>query len=385
MKRTPWIDPETAYIHVPFCAHHCGYCDFAVTVGQDHQIELYLEALAVELASLAQPYPVQTLFIGGGTPTHLSAAQLDGLLALLQRWLPWPRGNEASIEATPESLSVEKCAVLAARGITRVSLGVQSFDTRTLAALDRRHRSDQIGVALCYIRDAGLTASLDLIYAAPGSTLADWQADVAQALKFEPEHLSAYGLTYEKGTPLWKQRQRGAVRVVPELEELAMYEWTLDALAAHGYEHYEVSNFAKPGHRCGHNERYWANEAYHGYGTGAARYVGSSRELNVRNTADYIRRTLGGESPTFQREILSPHERALETAAVQLRRGRGIEFHPFEQQTGYSAVELFRLAMPVLLGEALVHRSDTGLSLTRKGYCVADGVVEHLLSRATPA
>ncbi|HYH64002.1 MAG TPA: radical SAM family heme chaperone HemW [Urbifossiella sp.] len=382
-----WLHPRTAYVHVPFCAHHCGYCDFAVTTGQDHLIELYLEALGVELAGLGEAFPVETRFIGGGTPTHLSPDQLARLLALLNRWLPQiespgtavPGLGEFSVEANPDTITTEKAAVLAAGGVTRVSLGVQSFRPGSLAALDRRHTPDQVPRAVELVRRHGLALSLDLIFAAPGSTPADWAADLTAALAFEPDHVSTYGLTYETGTPLWKARRRGAVPTVPEDAELAMYEHAIDRLTAAGFEHYEVSNFARPGQRCRHNERYWANEAYHGFGTGAARYVGGRRELNVRDTAVYVRRVLAGESPTFQSEELAPRDRAFETLATQLRRADGIGRVRFLEQTGFALDALVGERVANLVRAGLLSDDGAAVRLTRRGFCVADGIVEDLL------
>ncbi|MFO0797937.1 MAG: radical SAM family heme chaperone HemW [Gemmataceae bacterium] len=375
----PWFHPRTAYVHVPFCAHHCGYCDFAVATGSDHLIELYLEALAVELAGLGEPFPVEMRFIGGGTPTHLTVDQLARLLALLNRWLPAPPGSEFSVEANPETFTAEKAAALAAGGVTRVSLGVQSFRPGSLAALERRHTPEQVPRAVDAIRGRGLALSLDLIFAAPGSTPADWAADLDAALAFAPDHVSTYGLTYETGTRLWKARRRGAVPAVPEDAELAMYEHAIDRLTAAGFEHYEVSNFARPGRRCRHNERYWANEAYHGFGTGAARYVAGRRELNVRDTALYVRRVLAGESPTFQSEELPPRDRAFETLATQLRRADGIRRGRFREQTGFALDELVGARVAALVAAGLLADDGAAVTLTRRGLCVADGVVEDLL------
>jgi oxygen-independent coproporphyrinogen-3 oxidase len=365
---------------VPFCAHHCGYCDFAVTVGQDQQIELYLDALALELAALGTPQPVETLFIGGGTPTHLSPAQLERLLTTLRRWLPLPAGAEFSVESTPESITDEKCRVLAAHGVTRVSVGVQSFRPHLLRSLDRLHRIEHIPRAVEAVRTHIPSLSFDLIFAAPGATLADWRADLADALRYGTDHLSTYGLTYEKGTPLWKQRFRGEVNPVTEDDELAMYETAIDALSAAGFEHYEISNFARPGHRCRHNERYWANEAYHGFGVGAARYVGGARELNVRNTNDYIRKVLSGESPTFQSERLDGRERAVETAVIQLRRSDGVDKVRFREQTGFEFDGLFGGRLKALLSQGLLDDTGVSVKLTRRGKFVADGVIENLMA-----
>ena len=359
----PWLDPRTAYIHVPFCAHHCGYCDFAVTAGQDHLIDLYVEALAAELATLGDPRPVESLFIGGGTPTHLSADQLGRLLAAVTRWLPLvdqDAKHEFTIESNPDTLTAEKAAVLAAFGVNRVSIGVQSFQPRSLAALDRRHAPEHIPRAVEAVRKHIPTVSFDLIFGAPGSTPAGWAADLDAALAFAPQHVSTYGLTYEKGTPLWKQRSRGTLEPMTEDDELAMYEHAMDRLAAAGFEHYEISNFARPGFRCRHNERYWANEAYYGFGVGAARYVNGVRELNVRDTKLYMRKALAGEPPAFQREELASRARAFETMATQLRRADGIDRASFREQTGFSLDDLVSAALALLRGERHRHRRRRG-------------------------
>lgn len=373
----PWLEPRTAYIHVPFCAHHCGYCDFAVAAGQDHLIELYLDALQWELAGLREPRPVETLFIGGGTPTHLNERQLNRLLTSIRNWLP--TSGEYSVESTPESLNREKAVLLATFGVNRLSIGVQSFHPHLLAALERRHTSDVIPQSIEAVRPHIANLSLDLIFAAPGSTPATWAADLDAALAFHPNHISTYGLTYEKGTPLWKDRERGRVQPVDEDGELAMYEHSMDRLASAGFEHYEISNFARPGFRCRHNERYWANEAYFGFGVGAARYVNGTRELNTRDTKLYVKKVLAGESPTFQSETLEPRDRAFETIGTQLRRAAGIERERFQFQTGFALDELVGTRIAKLREAAILDDDGRSVRLTRRGKCVADAAVEELM------
>ncbi len=376
----PWIEPRTAYIHIPFCAHHCGYCDFAVAVGQDHLADLYLEALELELQSLIQPRTMESLFIGGGTPSHLSAQQLQRLMSMMNHWfIRTSPSAEYSIEANPESLTEEKCAALAAGGISRISLGVQSFQNHLLRSLDRQHQGSDIEVSVANARKHVRSVSLDLIFAAPGAMPDDWQRDLERALALQPDHLSTYGLTYEKGTPLWKQRERGTVLPLAEEAELAMYETAIEILESEGFEHYEISNFAKSGHRCQHNERYWANEAYYGFGVGAARYVEGHRQLNTRNTNEYIRRLFAGESPLFQTEFLEGIERAFETLAIQLRRMEGIDRSHFQLQTGYELDALAGTRLRNLVQQGLLNDNGLSVSLTRRGKALADGVIEDLL------
>jgi oxygen-independent coproporphyrinogen-3 oxidase len=375
----PWFWPRAAYVHVPFCAHHCGYCDFAVAAGQDRYIDLYLDALAAELATLGGPQPVRTLFLGGGTPTHISARQLERLLAEVVRWLPPEPGHEWSVEANPGTLDVDKVAVLADHGVTRVSLGAQSFHPHLLRVLERDHDPADVPRAVEAVRRRIPQLSLDLIFGVPGQTLAEWDADLRRALELGPDHVSTYGLTYEKGTRLWKQRRRGEVRALDEEAELALYAHAIDTLEAAGFGQYEISSFARPGCRCRHNQVYWANEAYFGVGAGAARYVRGRRELNTRDLHGYMKRVLAGEPATFQSEELSPEDRARETMAVQLRRVEGIDRRAFREQTSFD--------LDVLAGEELVRQVELGLleddgagvRLTRRGRYVADAVIERLL------
>jgi oxygen-independent coproporphyrinogen-3 oxidase len=375
----PWLWPRAAYIHIPFCARRCGYCDFAIAVGRDDRVGAYLDALAREVATLGEPCPVRSLFLGGGTPTHLGAPQLDRLLAHLNHWLPVEAGGEFSVEANPESLDADKLRCLAEHGVTRVSLGAQSFDRDLLAVLDRAHSPADVPRAVKLVRGYIAEFSLDLIFGVPGQTAEQWQADIDAALALVPDHVSTYGLTYEKGTPLWKRRRRGEVRPLGEEAELALYEQGIDTLEGAGFEHYEISNFARPGRRSRHNQVYWANEAYFGFGMGAARYVGGRRELNTRDLDTYLRRVLGGQSATFQSEELPPLERARETMAWQLRRADGIDRPGFLAQTGFELDEI--------AGEAITRHVDLGLladdgrqvRLTRRGKPVADAVIERLL------
>src|SRR5260370_15326144 len=200
----PWAWPRAAYVHVPFCAHHCGYCDFAVVAGQDHLMDLYLEALTKELATLGQPQPVRSIFIGGGTPTYLDCKRLERLLVEIRRWFrpmdqtPGPTDLEFSVEANPGNLDIDKVRILAEYGVTRISLGSQSFHPHLLRVLERDHLPEDVIRAVEVVTHRVAQLSLDLIFGIPGQTLPEWQRDLEQALALEPDHLSTYGLTYEK-------------------------------------------------------------------------------------------------------------------------------------------------------------------------------------------
>jgi oxygen-independent coproporphyrinogen-3 oxidase len=223
------------------------------------------------------------------------------------------------------------------------------------------------------------SVSLDLIFGVPDQTTSEWRADLEQALALHPDHVSTYGLTYEKGTRLWKQRARGQLIPLDELAERAMYETAMDVLESAGLEHYEISNFARPGRRSRHNQVYWANEAYFGCGLGAARYVLGRREINTRDLHRYIARASRGESVTQHAEELPPDERARETMAVQLRRAEGIDRAAFGVQTGFDLDGVASAHLPGLIDLGLLRDDGARVYLSREGKFVADAIIERLL------
>jgi oxygen-independent coproporphyrinogen-3 oxidase len=371
--------PRAAYVHVPFCRYHCGYCNFTVVAGRDDLTDAYLDAVEREMVLVGEPAEVETLFIGGGTPTHLSLSQLRRLLTSVRKWFP-PVGDwEWSIEANPIDISPAKADLLAEFGVNRISLGAQSFNSAKLALLERDHREDDIRRAVEICRPRFASVSLDLIFGAPtspgrGESLAAWQADLHAALDLAPDHLSTYGLTYERGTTFWGRRLRGELSPVEEESERAMYETAIDTLTAAGFEHYEVSNFARPGRRCRHNEVYWSGGRYYAVGPGAARFVGNVRSSNHRSTFTYIRRMLAGESPVAESETLSPEEQAREKLVLGLRKLEGVSQATFEQETGYSAHQLAGEAIARFVAGGLLQVVGDQLELTREGLMLSDSL-----------
>lgn len=366
--------PQAAYVHVPFCRHRCGYCNFTLVAGRDDLIEPYLAALERELTWLGQPHPVRTLFVGGGTPTHLPPGHLARLLALLKHWFPLLPGGEWSVEANPVDLDPPRLEVLGQAGINRISLGVQSFAPHKLAVLERDHDAAVVTHAVAAARQVASSVSLDLIFGVPGETLVDWQRDLKAALDLQPDHLSTYGLTWEKGTRFWARRLRGQLAPLDEETERAMYEAAIDRLTAAGLEHYEVSNFARPGHRCRHNEVYWRREPFFGAGPGAARLIGGRREVNHRSTWTYVRRVLEGQSPVQEAEHLGPEDAAREQLVLGLRRMEGVELAAFHTSTGFSVAQLGGAALPKMLRQGLLELADGRLRLTRQGLLVSDAL-----------
>ncbi len=363
-----------------FLRHKCGYCDFASLAGVDHIADRYLAALEREMAMQGTPQEVDTIFIGGGTPTRLDAWGLERLLVMVRRWFPLTPGGEWTVEANPGTLDEAKADVLCSGGVNRVSLGAQSFQPALLRALERNHTPDEVARALEWVRPRFPRWSLDLIFGVPGSTIAHWTADLNAALELGPAHLSCYGLVYEKGTALWKQWQAGQVRAVDEESERAMYAHTIDRLDRAGLAMYEISNFARPGHESRHNLVYWANDAYFGVGVGAARYVRGIRSVNTRDLFAYLRRIEAGEPATGPTETLEPEARARETAVLMLRRTRiGIDRGDFARRTGF---DLDALAGPVLersIAQGLLEDNGCRVRFTREGRFLADSVLCELL------
>lgn len=366
--------PRAAYVHVPFCRHRCGYCNFTLVAGRDDLIEDYLTAIDLELRTLGEPRPVDTLFFGGGTPTHLSTSQLQRLLAMVRDWLPPAEDYELSVEANPADLTDEKVTMLATAGVNRLSLGGQSFHADKLALLERDHDPEQLGTAVRRAQQQIRSVSLDLIFGTPGETLDAWQADLNRALALGPQHVSTYGLTFEQGTAFWNRLQSGNLERLDEESERALYAAAIDALTAGGFEHYEVSNFARPGHRCRHNEVYWRGESYFAFGPGAARYVDGRREMNHRSTTTWLKRVLAGQSPTAETETLDPEDRARELLVFALRRLEGIERDDFAGRTGFDLDALVGRPLEKMVGLGFLVDDSRRVRLSREGLFVSDAI-----------
>jgi oxygen-independent coproporphyrinogen-3 oxidase len=369
------IQPTAAYIHVPFCAHRCGYCDFTVAAGKDHLADDYLRALEIELTSLERPREVTTLFIGGGTPTHLDARRLADLLALIRNWFTLAPEYEFSVEANPAGLDAEKIDLLATHGVNRVSLGAQSFDPQILRTLERDHDAEVIAETVARLSPRIPNFSLDLIFGVPSQSLDLWHETLARAVRLKPTHLSTYGLTFEKGTAFWSRRAKGRLIPAPEELEREMYAAAMDELPRHGFEQYELSNFAKPGFRCRHNETYWAALPYFGFGPGAARYLNDCRETNHRSFTTWLSLVLSGKSPVGEVDDLSPADRARETLVVGLRRIAGVDRAAFRQATGFDLEEIAGPAIARHIATGLLERTGTDIRLTREGRYLADSVI----------
>ena len=366
--------PRSAYVHVPFCRHRCGYCDFTLVAGRDELIDHYFQALRLELRRLPPLLQFDTLYLGGGTPSHLGPQRLRRLFGMLGERLALAPGAEVTLEANPLDVTPALAAAAADCGVTRVSLGSQSLDAATLHSLDRDHRPDDVQRAATLLADAGFTLSLDLMTAAPGQTLAAVEKDLDAVIALEPEHISVYCLTWEKGTAFESQRQRGLLVLVSEPLERVLFEDAIERLTAAGYEHYEVSNFAKPGRRCRHNEAYWDLRPWEAFGPGAARFDGRTRVTNHRSTTTWIKRLLAGEDPAGDVDAMTAEEAARERLVVGLRRRGGVVAADFLAASGFTPRQLAAAAIDRWTSGGLATEADGRLRLTREGLLVSDSL-----------
>ena len=368
--------PTSAYVHVPFCAHRCGYCDFTVVAGRDDLAGRYVTALARELRGLPEDRPpLRTLFIGGGTPTHLPLEELDALLRLLRRSFALEPDAEFSVEANPHGLTDAKLDVLAEHGVTRVSLGVQALDDASLRLLERDHRTGDALETLgrCVARFPSVSA--DLIFGVPGLSDIDWRRSLTAVAERGATHVSAYGLTFERGTAFWTRRMKGSLSEMADERQRSQYAEAMDRLPALGYAQYELSNYARPGHRCRHNETYWDRGEYWGLGPGAASLVGGVRRTNHRSTTTWLKRVEAGQSGVADEEPQTLRTVGEELVMLGLRRVEGVDLAAFEAAVGEPLTAFAPGAEERCAAAGWVERSRGRLRLTREGRFVADTVM----------
>jgi len=373
------ITPQSAYVHVPFCTHRCGYCNFTVVASREDLIDRYLEAISIELSQLAGPHPIDTLFLGGGTPTFLPIAHLEKLLDSLRNTFNLGDRAEFSVEANPADITTDKVRLLKQYGVNRVSLGVQSFRNDKLKLLERDHSEQVVHRSAEIIQQVIPNLSLDLIFAAPEETLDQWNLDLHKALQLNSQHISTYGLTFEKGTTFWNRLSKNEFAEIDEDLQRDMYLASIDTLTSAGLQHYEVSNFAKPGFACRHNQAYWQGKRYFAIGPGASRHIGMVRETNHRSTSTYIKRLLSGESPVAERDELTPEIKAREYLVFGLRMRNGIDVDHFRHWTGFALADLAGPIIDRYIEYGLVEQEGQQLRLTQEGLLVSDSMAVELL------
>jgi len=360
---------EHLYVHVPFCTHLCPYCAFVKTKNSLPEMKTFLPSLLAELKAAREEFDLQpkTIFFGGGTPTALSISQLE---TLFQEW-PWKgSGAEFTVESNPATISADKARVLVEAGVNRISLGVQSFDPDLLKLLGRTHDREQVLKTVGILRKAGLSnLNLDLMFALPGQSLEQWRTSLQEAVEIKPEHISCYNLTYEEDTEFFDRLNHGQYQVDEKVERGFFLE-SDRLLTEAGFEHEEISNFAKPGFSCAHNWSYWRGEDYLGLGPGAFSTVGGRRWQNETTVEAYARRVEKEGSARKDIEVLSPGTLRGERIMLGLRTNQGVmltEMAPWENELK----ELRQAGLIQLKGETVI--------LTAEGSLLADSIAELFL------
>ena len=326
------------YLHIPFCASRCSYCDFYTQTGSKQRAD-FLSALLRELEERREELPrgeeVKHIYFGGGTPSQLSIAELTTITQRIHSLYPIAKGGEVTIECNPDDITPSYAEGLALLPFNRVSMGVQSFHPDDLTFLNRRHSVEQVHEAVSSLRSVGITnLSLDLIYGLPRQTLERWEASIESFLALSVPHLSAYHLIYEEGTTLTKLLEQGKVQAVSEEDSLAFFQLLIDCLKAAGYEHYEISNFALPGCHARHNTGYWQGDPYLGFGPSAHSYDGGRRRsFNVPSLTAYIKGMLSGKRD-YSLEILTDEELQHEYIMTRLRTQWGISLEAYQARFG---------------------------------------------------
>jgi oxygen-independent coproporphyrinogen III oxidase len=368
------------YIHIPFCASKCIYCDFnSITIKPDI-VDEYVLAIESELQSVNEEYLFKTAYIGGGTPTVLNETQLSKLLNTVSKYVNISKLKEYTIEANPGTLNAEKISILKNSYINRVSIGTQSFNNNYLKVLKRIHTANEAKDIFFDLKENGFkNINIDLIYGYPGQTLNEWKMDLMESSRLNPEHISAYCLSYEQGTPLTDMINSGIFRRLDEEEELKMYEYTKDFLCNKGYLHYEISNFARPGKKCKHNIVYWRNEEYIGIGAGAFSFVNGKRYCNIKDVSEYISAVKSRKNLICFSEELSKKRRASEILIMSLRMSSGISKIEFLKRSGFDLSGLFGKQINGLAKAGLINFDDERIKLTRKGMSVADSVMTEFI------
>lgn len=371
------------YVHIPYCRSKCAYCDFNSYPASSWPEDDYVAALCAELEHYARRSTwagsrVATVYIGGGTPSLFAPGSIASVIEAADKLFGIESGAEVTLEANPGTVDGARLRGYRAAGVNRLSLGVQSFSSRHLALLGRAHSPQEARAAVGAARAGGFAElSIDLIFALPGQRLGEWEQDLAAAVALGPEHLSVYNLTYEAGTDLFARRARGELAALGEEEELAMYVAARNFLAAAGYEHYEISNYARPGHACRHNCRYWLAEDYLGIGAGAhsfRRRPGyGERWANERVPERYLALVAERGTAAVAGECLGAAQAMGEFCFLGLRLLAGLEVGRFERRFGRRLEEVYP-QVAELLAEGLLQRENGRLRLAERGLAVADSV-----------
>ncbi len=369
------------YVHIPFCARVCPYCDFAVQAGASETfVDRYLEALQLELRSTLRGETISTIFLGGGTPTALNAAQLKALLATIRSVANLETNAEISIEANPENLDEKKLAAMRDAGFNRLSMGAQSFDDAALRQLGRRHDGAKIETAFANARRAGFdNVSLDLIYAVPQQSRNSWRETLRRAARLEPEHVSCYSLTIEEGTPFSRRVKRGRMIPVEDDEQAELMDDAQTILGGAGFSRYEISNYARPDFECRHNLNYWRGGDYLACGCGAHGHRAGHRWWNERSPALYVEKMEERNSARVDEEFLTGTQRLNERVLLGLRLREGFDLEAVSRGAGLDAWRILGSQLRALTSEGVLRREGETVFLAPHWTPLADAVAARLL------
>ncbi|WKF65802.1 radical SAM family heme chaperone HemW [Streptococcus equi] len=370
--------PTSAYVHIPFCTQICYYCDFSKVFIKNQPVDAYLEALIKEFESY-QINSLKTLYIGGGTPTAITAKQLDYLLSHLQQHLQLDQLEEFTIEANPGDLTEDKIAVLGQSAVNRISLGVQTFNDKQLKQIGRSHTEAQIYTTIASLKEAGFqNMSIDLIYALPGQTIQQVKENVAKALALDIPHLSLYSLILEHHTVFMNKMRRGKLQLPTEDLEAEMFEYIISEMEANGFEHYEISNFTKPGFESRHNLMYWNNDEYFGCGAGASGYLNGIRYRNRVPIQHYLKAVAEGNA-RLSEEPLTKEEMMEEELFLGLRKKSGVSVSRFQEKFGLSFESRYGSVVRELQAQGLLVKDKDFVRMTKKGLFLGDSVAEKFI------
>ncbi|HEL0521745.1 TPA: oxygen-independent coproporphyrinogen III oxidase [Streptococcus equi subsp. zooepidemicus] len=370
--------PTSAYVHIPFCTQICYYCDFSKVFIKNQPVDAYLEALIKEFESY-QINSLKTLYIGGGTPTAITAKQLDYLLSHLQQHLQLDQLEEFTIEANPGDLTEDKIAVLRQSAVNRISLGVQTFNDKQLKQIGRSHTEAQIYTTIASLKEAGFqNMSIDLIYALPGQTIQQVKENVAKALALDIPHFSLYSLILEHHTVFMNKMRRGKLQLPTEDLEAEMFEYIISEMEASGFEHYEISNFTKPGFESRHNLMYWNNDEYFGCGAGASGYLNGIRYRNRVPIQHYLKAVADGNA-RLSEEVLTKEEMMEEELFLGLRKKSGVSVSRFQEKFGLSFESRYGPVVRELQAQGLLVKDKDFVRMTKKGLFLGDSVAEKFI------
>lgn len=374
---------KSAYLHIPFCEHICYYCDFNKVFIEGQPVDEYIDMLIREMSFLKEEvsaHPLSTMYIGGGTPTSLSAKQLEKLMIGIHEQLPLASGVEFTVEANPGDLTADKIAVLKNYGVNRLSMGVQSFDDRLLKKIGRKHTASDVFDTMRLLEKSGLNnVSIDLIYALPGQSLESFQDSLDKALSLDLPHYSLYSLILENQTVFYNLARQGRLHLPDEDEEGDMFDLAASFMEAHGRKQYEVSNFAIPGKESQHNLVYWNNEEYYGLGAGASGYLDGVRYRNFGPIQQYMQPLKEQKRPIRDEEILTEQARMEEELFLGLRKREGVSYALFFEKFNQSLDEVFGNVIEELVAEKLLVKDTQHIALTRRGLALGNNVFQRFL------